>query len=112
MAIRAGNEGGGVATPLRALERRKHQNPSSVIVLEALSRILPDHTYVTELRIEGDKLRMIGITLEELRALPNRLCVAGGPEKVEALSAALRGGYITHLVTDAAAAASLLEVAD
>jgi general secretion pathway protein L len=61
-AIRAGSEGGGVATPLRALERRKHQNPSSVIVLEALSQILPDHTYVTELRIEGDKLRVIGIT--------------------------------------------------
>src|ERR1051325_4456249 len=62
MAIRLGREGGPVATPLRALERRKHQNPSSVIVLEALSQILPDHTYVTELRIEGDKLRLIGIT--------------------------------------------------
>jgi len=34
----------------------------SVIVLEALSQILPDHTYVTELRIEGSKLRLIGIT--------------------------------------------------
>jgi len=62
MAIRLGREGGPVATPLRALERRKYQNPSSVIVLEALSQILPDHTYVTELRIEGDKLRVIGIT--------------------------------------------------
>jgi len=62
VAIRAGTEGGAAATPLRALERRKHQNPSSVIVLEALSQILPDHTYVTELRIEGDKLRLIGIT--------------------------------------------------
>jgi general secretion pathway protein L len=62
MAIRLGREGGPVATPLRALERRKRQNPSSVIVLEALSQILPDHTYVTELRIEGDKLRLTGIT--------------------------------------------------
>lgn len=52
--------------------------------------------------------RMIGITLDELKALPNRLCVAGGPEKVEALRAALRGGYITHLVTDENAAAALL----
>ncbi len=50
------------ATPLRALERRKYQSPSSVIVLEVLSQILPDHTYVTELRIEGDKLRVIGVT--------------------------------------------------
>lgn len=62
MAIRLGREGGLAATPLRALERRKYQNPSSVIVLEALSQILPDHTYVTELRIEGDKLRLIGVT--------------------------------------------------
>jgi general secretion pathway protein L len=62
LAIRAGAGGGTVATPLRALERRKHQSPSSVIVLEALSQLLPDHTYVTELRIEGDKLRLIGIT--------------------------------------------------
>jgi general secretion pathway protein L len=62
MAIRLGREGGPAATPLRALERRKHQNPSSVVVLEALSQILPDHTYVTELRIEGDKLRLIGVT--------------------------------------------------
>jgi DNA-binding transcriptional regulator LsrR (DeoR family) len=53
--------------------------------------------------------RMIGITLEELKALPNRLCVAGGPAKKHALRAALRGGYITHLVTDADGAAALLD---
>ncbi len=56
--------------------------------------------------------RMIGITLDELRALPNRLCVAGGPEKIQALRAALRGGYITHLVTDAQAAEALLALPD
>jgi general secretion pathway protein L len=47
---------------LRSLERRKHESPAAVIVLEELSRALPDHTYVTELRIEGDKLRLIGLT--------------------------------------------------
>jgi general secretion pathway protein L len=46
----------------RMLERRKHETPSSVMVLEALSQILPDHTYVTELRIESDKLQVIGVT--------------------------------------------------
>jgi general secretion pathway protein L len=46
----------------RMLERRKHTTPSSVIILEALSQILPDHTYVTELRIEGDKLQVVGVT--------------------------------------------------
>jgi general secretion pathway protein L len=60
--IRAGRDGPQAATPLRALERRKYQSPSSVIVLEVLSQILPDHTYVTELRIEGDKVRVTGVT--------------------------------------------------
>ena len=46
----------------RTLERRKHESPLTVIVLESLSRILPDHTYVTELRIEGDTLRLAGMT--------------------------------------------------
>jgi general secretion pathway protein L len=46
----------------RMLERRKQTTPSSVMVLEALSQILPDHTYVTELRIEGDKLQVVGVT--------------------------------------------------
>jgi general secretion pathway protein L len=46
----------------RLLERRKQTRPSDVIVLEALSQILPDHTYVTELHIEGDKLQIVGVT--------------------------------------------------
>jgi general secretion pathway protein L len=44
------------------LVRRKHSTPSSVMVLDALSQILPDNTYVTELRIEKDKLQIVGIT--------------------------------------------------
>jgi general secretion pathway protein L len=47
---------------LSALWRRKNEIPSSVMVLEVLSRILPDHTSVTELRIENDKLQLTGIT--------------------------------------------------
>ena len=31
-------------------------------MLEALSNVLPDNTYVTELRIEGDKVQVVGIT--------------------------------------------------
>jgi general secretion pathway protein L len=46
----------------RLLERRKQTTPSNVVVLEALSQILPDHTYVTELRVEGDKLQIVGVT--------------------------------------------------
>ena len=63
-AIRAAGETSGETAvgAERVLARRKHATPSAVIVLEALSQILPDHTYVTELRIEGDKLRLIGVT--------------------------------------------------
>jgi len=46
----------------RALAQRKNESPSAVIALEVLSKILPDHTYVTEMRIEADKLRLTGIT--------------------------------------------------
>jgi general secretion pathway protein L len=47
---------------LAKLARRKNQTPANVIVLEALSNVLPDHTYVSELRVEGDKVQVVGIT--------------------------------------------------
>ncbi len=50
------------ASAMQLLERRKHTRPSSVVVLEALSRLLPDHTYVTQLRVDGDKLQVVGMT--------------------------------------------------
>jgi general secretion pathway protein L len=56
-----GREGLG-ATGVAALERRKHEIPSSVIVIEALSQILPDHTYLTELRIIGDRVQIVGVS--------------------------------------------------
>jgi general secretion pathway protein L len=65
VALVTGREAAGAATPAqRELERRKHETAASVMVLEALSQVLPDHTYVTELRVEGDKLQVIGITHE------------------------------------------------
>jgi general secretion pathway protein L len=47
---------------LGLLAKRKQSTPSSVMVLEAVSRVLPDNTYVTELRIEGDKIQVVGMT--------------------------------------------------
>lgn len=44
------------------LAKRKQTTPSSVMVLEAISRLLPDGTYVTELRIEGDKVQVVGLS--------------------------------------------------
>ena len=60
-AIRAGDDAA-TRSATETLERRKHETVASVIVLETLSRVLPDHTYVTELRIEGSKVQLIGVT--------------------------------------------------
>ena len=49
----------------------------------------------------------IGITLDDLRAVPDRLAIAYGAVKAEVILATLRGGYATHLVTDARNAAVL-----
>jgi general secretion pathway protein L len=54
------NAAGGSGVGL--LAKRKQSTPSSVMVLEAISRVLPDNTYVTELRIEGDKIQVVGMT--------------------------------------------------
>jgi DNA-binding transcriptional regulator LsrR (DeoR family) len=53
--------------------------------------------------------RVIGLSLEEFRKIPVRLVAAGGPSKTEALTAALRGGLITVLVTDITTANALIE---
>jgi general secretion pathway protein L len=54
------NQGSGSAETL--LAKRKQTSPSSVMVLEAISNALPDTTYVTELRVEGDKMQVVGLT--------------------------------------------------
>ena len=59
--LRAG-QSGVTRTASALLDRRKQETPATVIVLEALSEILPDHTYVTELRVEGNRLQVIGVT--------------------------------------------------
>ncbi|MGH3738826.1 MAG: sugar-binding transcriptional regulator [Micromonosporaceae bacterium] len=53
--------------------------------------------------------RVIAISVEQLREVPEVIAVAGGPHKSAAIRAALRGGFITSLVTDADVAARLLE---
>jgi general secretion pathway protein L len=60
-AIARGAQGGG-SSALDLLARRKQTMPSAVVALEELSALLPDHTYATELRIEGDKLQVSGLT--------------------------------------------------
>ncbi|MEK3916888.1 sugar-binding transcriptional regulator [Paenibacillus sp. FSL H7-0331] len=56
--------------------------------------------------------RMIGITASELRGIPNVIGLAGGLEKVEAITAALRGKWIDILVTDLDTAQAVLALED
>ena len=50
-----------------------------------------------------------GISLDELKKIPHRLAVAGGELKHDIIRAALRGGFVTTLVTDERTALYLLD---
>jgi dihydroxyacetone kinase-like protein len=52
--------------------------------------------------------RTVGISLDLLRKIGTRIAVAGGFDKVPALLAALRGGYVNVLITDAATGHGIL----
>ncbi len=53
----------------------------------------------------------ISITLEQLRAVPRVIAVAGGSEKAGAVLAVARAGLISELVTDHSLALAVLELA-
>lgn len=51
--------------------------------------------------------RVLGISSEELRAVPRKVGIAGGARKVAAIRAAALGGWIDVLITDVSTARSL-----
>jgi deoxyribonucleoside regulator len=63
-------------------------------------------------RLVGATLRdrTIAFDARELGRIPVRLGVAGGPAKVRPILGALRGGLVTHLVTDQRTAEAVLEL--
>jgi lsr operon transcriptional repressor len=52
--------------------------------------------------------RLISIRLETLRKMKHVVGVAGGADKIEAIQAALKGGFIHSLITDEKTAWALL----
>ncbi|MFC6487788.1 sugar-binding transcriptional regulator [Nitratireductor sp. GCM10026969] len=56
--------------------------------------------------------RMIGIELERMNGYEMAMLVSVGEEKVEPMLSVLRGGYVTHLVTDVATASAILQLDD
>jgi DNA-binding transcriptional regulator LsrR (DeoR family) len=53
--------------------------------------------------------RMIGLTIDEIKAIPNVIAIASGDDKVEAIVSALRGKCMDVLVTDMDTAKQLLD---
>lgn len=53
--------------------------------------------------------RIVGISRQQLMGIKHRLGIAGGPNKVEPIIGALRGGYINMLVTDEMTARTILD---
>jgi general secretion pathway protein L len=56
------NAGAGGVSAESLLARRKQTTPAAVLVLDAISKILPDSTYVTDMHIDGDRLQVAGLT--------------------------------------------------
>jgi DNA-binding transcriptional regulator LsrR (DeoR family) len=52
--------------------------------------------------------RVIGITLDQLKQIPRRVGMVGGPEKLDVIHAALVGGLVNVLITDHLSARRLL----
>ncbi|MFZ3150080.1 MAG: sugar-binding transcriptional regulator [Anaerolineaceae bacterium] len=53
--------------------------------------------------------RTIGISKENLKNIPTRIGVTGGPERILPILGALRGGFINVLVTDTSTAQAVLQ---
>nr|WP_245954365.1 sugar-binding transcriptional regulator [Paenibacillus flagellatus] len=53
--------------------------------------------------------RMIGLTAEQLRRVPNVIAIASGEEKVPAICATLRGRWVDVLITDMETAKQVLK---
>jgi DNA-binding transcriptional regulator LsrR (DeoR family) len=59
-------------------------------------------------RVPGLDERRMGIAEATLRAIPTRIALATGPEKIAATRAVLRSGLVSSLVTDVEVAAAVL----
>jgi Putative sugar-binding domain len=55
--------------------------------------------------------RVLAVDLDDLRHIPTVIGVAAGPEKATSVHAALRGGIVDRLITDAALAHAVLTAA-
>ena len=52
--------------------------------------------------------RIVGLSLKDLLKVPNKICIAAGPQKVAAIAGAMNGGFLDVFVTDQLTAVDLL----
>ncbi len=103
---------GSMEPRLSSLRRAGYLTEAEVEALRAagavgdvLARALDAEGHLLDLPLNR---RVVGLDPEALRDIPTVIAVAGGVAKAPAIRAALRGGYVDVLVTDAAAAAAVL----
>jgi general secretion pathway protein L len=60
-AALVGGRGSEAEQALAALDEKKHATPPAVLVIETLSKTLPDTAYLTALRIEDNRLQIEGL---------------------------------------------------
>jgi deoxyribonucleoside regulator len=60
--------------------------------------------------LPGFSKRVVGLTLDQVQAIPKVIGIATGAEKATGVAAVLRGGYLAALVCDRELAQALLEV--
>lgn len=88
----------------RALERAGFVSPedSHEMIMHGSIGHLCGYQYDADGRFPDLDLnkRIVGISLEDLRKIPQVIAVACGQDKLDAISAALKTGVITTLVTD------------
>lgn len=94
-ALRANAGGAEEDAVLAALIKRKRDNPPDVVVVEALSRALPDDSYLTQMRISGARLEIDGVS-RSASSLVGRL------EQTEPLQRAQFSAPTTSAATDGA----------
>src|SRR5262249_26113376 len=58
------------AAQSRGPEAKKRFTPATVIVLDQLASILPDGTYLTDLTLEGGRLRISGVSSNAVELVP------------------------------------------
>ena len=73
---------------------------------DVLCHFLDEHGALIASDIED---RLISTSLEQLRSMDNVVGLAAGAQKVEAIRAVLRGGYLDVLITDEPTASLLLK---